>query len=197
MVYYFVIAEDGSRYGPADIDTLVQWAREGRVVDSTILIERGTERQVKADSITAIAAELRRRAEGGTPISIERDDSPSPEAPTLTQPGVGAANAGFDPQTQFPPTPTAPGGPPPVPPIMPYARRPFVSQKSKIVAGLLGIFLGGFGIHRFYLGYTGIGILQIVVTVATCGWGSLWGFVEGIICLVGGMRDADGLELRD
>ena len=48
MVYYFIIAEDGNRYGPADIDTLVQWAHEGRVVESTVLIERGTERQITA-----------------------------------------------------------------------------------------------------------------------------------------------------
>ena len=39
--------------------------------------------------------------------------------------------------------------------------------------------------HRFYLGYTKIGIIQIVVTIFTCGIGSLWGFVEGILYLVG------------
>ena len=50
--------------------------------------------------------------------------------------------------------------------------------KSRLVAGLLGIFLGGFGVHRFYLGWTGIGIAQIVVTILTCGLGALWGLVE-------------------
>jgi len=186
-VYYFIIAEDGNRYGPADIDTLVQWAHEGRVVESTVLIERGTERQITAGSITAIAAELRRQSGEGTPVGIERDLPSSGEAPTLTQPGTPASSQ----------IPTAQAAPPPIPPVMQYARRPFVSSKSKVVAGLLGIFLGSLGIHRFYLGYTGIGIIQIIVTAATCGWGGLWGFIEGIICLVGGMRDADGLELRD
>ena len=68
--------------------------------------------------------------------------------------------------------------------------------RSKLVAGLLGIFLGGFGVHRFYLGYTGLGLLQILVTFVTCGLGSLWGLVEGILILVGNIdRDADGRPL--
>lgn len=72
-------------------------------------------------------------------------------------------------------------------------------QKSKLVAGLLGIFLGGFGIHRFYLGYTTIGVIQIVVTFVTCGIGSLWGFVEGILIIIGTQitADAQGNPLKD
>ena len=58
----------------------------------------------------------------------------------------------------------APYGYAPYPPVDPNA-------KSKLVAGLLGIFLGSLGIHRFYLGYVGIGILQIVVTIVTFGVG--------------------------
>jgi TM2 domain-containing membrane protein YozV len=72
--------------------------------------------------------------------------------------------------------------------------------KSKIVAGLLGIFLGSLGIHRFYLGFTTIGVIQIVVTIVTCGVGAIWGFVEGILYLVGSSgftTDADGRPLRE
>ena len=72
--------------------------------------------------------------------------------------------------------------------------------KSKIVAGLLGIFVGGFGVHRFYLGFTKIGVIQIIVTILTCGIGSLWGFVEGILYLIGAgnyTTDATGRPLRD
>ncbi len=72
--------------------------------------------------------------------------------------------------------------------------------KSKLVAGLLGIFVGGLGIHRFYLGYTRIGVIQIVVTVVTCGIGAIWGFVEGILYLVGSSgytTDADGRPLKN
>jgi TM2 domain-containing membrane protein YozV len=55
--------------------------------------------------------------------------------------------------------------------------------EKKIVAGILGILLGGLGIHKFYLGYTKEGIIQIVITVVTCGFGSLLGLIEGIIYL--------------
>ena len=71
--------------------------------------------------------------------------------------------------------------------------------KSKLVAGLLGIFLGGFGVHRFYLGYTQIGVIQIIVTIVTCGLGSIWGLVEGILILTGSgiKEDAEGRPLVD
>jgi TM2 domain-containing membrane protein YozV len=69
-----------------------------------------------------------------------------------------------------------------------------------MAAGLFGIFLGGFGVHRFYLGYTNIGIIQIIVTVLTCGLGHIWGLVEGIMILTGAEQfrtDAEGRPLRD
>lgn len=74
-----------------------------------------------------------------------------------------------------------------------------MEQKSKVVAGLLGIFLGAWGIHRFYLGYTKIGIIQIIVTFVTLGIGSLWGFIEGILILCGSKitTDANGNPLKD
>lgn len=72
-------------------------------------------------------------------------------------------------------------------------------RRSKLVAGLLGILLGGIGVHRFYLGYIGLGIVQIIVTIVTCGWGWIWGFVEGILILTGSSitMDADGKPLKD
>lgn|SRR5690625_2913391 len=76
------------------------------------------------------------------------------------------------------------GGQPPYPPQGGYPGQPPASPKTKLVAGLLGIFLGGWGVHRFYLGYTNIGVWQIVVTILTCGIGALWGLIEGILYLV-------------
>ena len=78
-----------------------------------------------------------------------------------------------------------------------YASPQALSSRNKVVAGLLGLFLGSLGAHRFYLGFIGIGILQMVLTFATCGVAGFWGFVEGILCLAGQMRDVDGLPLRD
>jgi TM2 domain-containing membrane protein YozV len=78
------------------------------------------------------------------------------------------------------------------------------AQKSKVVAGLLGIFLGSLGIHRFYLGHTTIGVVQLLLTiflgVVTFGLVGLWGFVEGIMILCGAQvfrADAKGVPLRD
>ena len=56
-------------------------------------------------------------------------------------------------------------------------------ENKKVLAGVLGIVLGGFGVHKFILGYTQEGIIQLVITFVTCGMGSLIGFVEGIIYL--------------
>lgn len=52
---------------------------------------------------------------------------------------------------------------------------------KKLMAGLLGILLGFFGAHRFVLGDTKGGILRLVISVVTCGLGSVIGLIEGII----------------
>ena len=76
------------------------------------------------------------------------------------------------------------------------------TQKSKIVAGLLGIFLGSMGIHNFYLGYNNKAVAQLLITVLSCGLLSLvsgiWGLVEGIQILTGTIDiDADGNPLGE
>jgi TM2 domain-containing membrane protein YozV len=55
--------------------------------------------------------------------------------------------------------------------------------EKKIVAGIFGILLGGLGIHKFYLGYTKEGIIQLIIGVLTCGVGGVIGLIEGIIYL--------------
>jgi TM2 domain-containing membrane protein YozV len=59
--------------------------------------------------------------------------------------------------------------------------------EKKVVAGILGILLGGLGIHKFYLGYTTAGLIMILITVLTCGFGGavmgVIGLIEGIIYL--------------
>lgn len=54
---------------------------------------------------------------------------------------------------------------------------------KKLVAGICGILLGAWGVHKFILGYTTEGIIQIVITLVTCGIGGIVGIVEGIIYL--------------
>ena len=55
--------------------------------------------------------------------------------------------------------------------------------EKKIVAGILAILLGGLAIHKFYLGYTKEGIIQLVINVLTCGLASIIALIEGIIYL--------------
>ena len=75
-------------------------------------------------------------------------------------------------------------------------------QKSKLAAGLFGIFLGMFGVHRFYLGYIGLGLAQLLLTLLSCFIFSpfiyIWGLIEGILILAGTInKDAMGFPLKD
>jgi len=56
-------------------------------------------------------------------------------------------------------------------------------ENKKVVAGILAILIGSLGVHKFVLGYTKEGIIQIIITFATCGFGSIIGLIEGIIYL--------------
>ncbi|PWI10980.1 hypothetical protein DIZ27_08965 [Streptomyces sp. NWU339] len=84
-----------------------------------------------------------------------------------------------------PPNPQAPFGFDP-------QGRPY-SDKSKIVAGILQLFLGTLGIGRFYVGSVGVGIAQLL----TCGGLGFWALIDGIIFLVSNDRtDKQGRVLR-
>jgi hypothetical protein len=63
-----------------------------------------------------------------------------------------------------------------------------VSEKSWVAALLLCFFLGGLGVHRFYVGKVGTGILMLL----TLGGFGIWALIDFIIILVGSFRDADG-----
>jgi TM2 domain-containing membrane protein YozV len=58
---------------------------------------------------------------------------------------------------------------------------------KKIAAGICGILIGAFGIHKFILGYTTAGLIMLLVTILTCGIGGavmgIIGLIEGIIYL--------------
>ncbi|WP_310993499.1 TM2 domain-containing protein [Aequorivita marina] len=56
-------------------------------------------------------------------------------------------------------------------------------ENKKILAGILAIVIGSLGIHKFILGYTQEGIIQIVITFVTCGIGGIIPLIEGIIYL--------------
>lgn len=67
-----------------------------------------------------------------------------------------------------------------------------VSDKEWLVALLLSFFVGFLGVHRFYTGHIGIGVVQLL-TLGGCG---IWALIDLILILVGSYKDADGLPLK-
>jgi TM2 domain-containing membrane protein YozV len=79
--------------------------------------------------------------------------------------------------------------PPPVPPQYqsPYQTPRNPAEGKKIAAGVCAIVLGSLGVHKFILGYTGAGIVMLLVTLLTFGAGAvvmhIIGIIEGITYL--------------
>lgn len=161
---------DGQTYGPVPRSELDQWCREGRLVASTQVLRAGGSQWQWATDLY--------------PHLAQTTSQPS----TNSSYGRPVTNPGFSPYGGQV-NPYSPGG---------YGGGLPMSDKSRVAAGLLGIFLGAYGIHRFYLGDASTGVIQILVTIVTCGFGGLWGFIEGIMILSGSIdRDAMGRKLRD
>lgn len=83
---------------------------------------------------------------------------------------------------------------------------PGIEQRSKLVAALLAFFLGIFGVHNFYLGYTNRAVTQLLLTLVasafTCGISAIavqvWAIVEGVQLLTGTINtDANGYPLKN
>lgn len=62
------------------------------------------------------------------------------------------------------------------------------SEKEWLVTLLLSVFLGSLGIHRFYVGKIGTGILQLI-TLGGCG---IWTLIDIIMIATGNFKDKDG-----
>jgi TM2 domain-containing membrane protein YozV len=128
--------------------------------------------------------------------------TPPPQQPGYPPP-YPPPSGQYGPQNQYPP-PAGQYPPAYTDPAAPFGRHPLtgepLSDKSKVVAGLLqllGLF-GLVGIGRIYLGYTGLGIAQLVVGLITCGIGAIiWGIIDAVLMLTDKVRDPQGRPLRD
>jgi hypothetical protein len=121
-------------------------------------------------------------APGQLPPVAPMPGQPMPGQPMPGQPMPGQPMPGQPMPGQPMPGMMAPVG---------YAGGGGKSDKQKIVAALLCWFLGALGVHRFYLGHTGIGIMQLF-TLGGCG---IWTIIDFIMILAGGVKDVQGREL--
>ena len=141
-----------------------------------------------------------------TPTSSPYEHAPSYDATTSTMP-IGAVPNYAAPNTVQQPNYTVPNGGHPQGAYA--APTTYYVARNKILAGLLALFFGMFGIHNFYLGYTGRAVAQLLLTVL--GWivlglgplaALIWSWVEGVRILTSDYgtpehRDARGVELMD
>ncbi|WP_330264860.1 TM2 domain-containing protein [Streptomyces griseorubiginosus] len=145
----------------------------------------------------------------GYPHQGHQQQGPPQGPPPGPQPGYqqeGYQQEGYQQQGYPPPGYPPPGFPPPGyypppgtytgDPNAPYGYDPYgrpYSDKSKIIAGILQLTLGGFGVGRFYLGNVGMGLAQLF----TCGGLGVWSLVDGILLLTGNDHtDEHGRILR-
>jgi len=75
----------------------------------------------------------------------------------------------------------------------------FVSDKKRLLAFLLAFFFGVFGVHRFYVGKVGTGILMVLLDLTLIGLAvtGIWSLVDAIIIACGEFTDAEGAKLID
>jgi TM2 domain-containing membrane protein YozV len=172
---YLVKGSDGNFYGPADLTTLNQWAAEGRVLADTVLVDQVTQQQVTARDMPGLSHHFI-----GAPVASGQTSYNPYQSP----PSPSGTNY---PRGQYTPYGGVAGPP-----------------KSKVAAALLAFFVGVFGIHRFYLGHTGIGVAQLLITVVggvvTCGLSvfvtSIWSLIDMVLILTGQIKDVHGQPLE-
>ena len=66
------------------------------------------------------------------------------------------------------------------------------SEKGFVATLLLALFLGGLGVHRFFVGKIGTGVLQLV----TLGGLGIWALIDIIMIILGSFKDKDGLPIK-
>jgi LSD1 subclass zinc finger protein len=185
---YHLKTEDGQTFGPVPKKELDGWLAEGRITaECQVLKDGGDQWQWASDLYPQLAGggEAAASSGGGGPFAnLDTGGSKASDNPfDFTSKSSGSVStrgrtSGASKSVSSSSSAGASGE---------------LSDKSKMVAGLLCLFLGAYGVGRFYLGYTGLGVAQL----CTCGGCGIWSIIDAITCFTGKMRDAKGRPLRD
>jgi TM2 domain-containing membrane protein YozV len=166
---WYLQTEDGETYGPIPRAELDEWHEEGRISAECQLLKDGTDQWQWASDIYSDLEEESGEApsEEDSPFGGFGGATSTPSATTTSTASKSTKSSGSTGE---------------------------VGDKSKLVAGLLALFLGNVGVHRFYLGYTGMGVAML----CTCGGCGFWSLIEAIMIFTGKFNeDASGKLLKD
>ena len=198
-VKYHLKTEDGQTFGPVPKSELDEWLAEGRVTaECQILKDGGDQWQWASDIYPQLEQSSEPAAASGSsaggfpgidtgdsggasdnPFAFAADDtSPTSRVSGGRRKAGGAPRVSTSSSSSYSSGGAASGG---------------ESDKSKMVAGLLSLFLGNMGVGRFYLGYTGMGVAMLL-TCGGCGW---WSLIDAIMIFTDKVPDAQGRKLRD
>lgn len=70
------------------------------------------------------------------------------------------------------------------------------NAKDRVAYILLAVFIGHLGIHNFFAGYTSRGVIQLVITIVTCGLGGIATWIWAIIEAITVTKDANGVDFK-
>lgn len=199
---WHVKTEDDESYGPVERTELDAWVAEGRLNRDCQLLREGDEQWQWADAVYPELAEedIATTDEDEADEGLAPATSPPPEAkksvakiPSRATVEKSTAKSGSAKATNKLARPSAS--------TSKRAERESdedwsddaqLSDRSRITAGLLGIFLGPLGLHRIYLGYVLIGLLML----ASGGGCGIWSLIDAIRVLLGKVPDSSGKTLR-
>lgn len=169
---WHVKTDDDQYFGPLSQAELDVWSRNGRLHRDCQLLPDGADQWQWADEIYPHLAEtpteVNREAAGSA--VVEQAEASRAEAASDSDLPAGSAQASRadeEDDTQW-------------------------SDRSRLTAGLLGLFLGPLGLHRIYLGYVPLGLIML----ATGGGCGVWSLIDALLVLTGKIRDVHGRPLR-